>query len=286
MITLQKAGKTNLDNFKRRALNIRFFASIERTGLSFPDNQNELSLYTINNEIISIKYPGKESINSFSKPWDFRPILVKNNLQMKDLSFGDIWEILNKFFKTYQNNIERKKVIVLLSRIFYKISFLKSHDEVIINEKTFFKFNKELLTNDEKTLLDKDIESLDINNNPLTIKLESFVITNDLLCSNEDTKYFYRNYFDREGSLKNGDKVPNDILTLDLDDSQDRRKLNWEPSVGRINTFLTHVNVLKSIHDEVEMFHLLALAVTLRGIFQIKNDENLMIFLNQYNQGI
>lgn len=283
MITLQKAGKTDLENFKKRALNIRFFASINREGLSYPENQRLLQLYTQSNEIISIKYPGKESINSFSKPWDFRPILIKGTTQMKDLSFGDIWEILNKFFKEIQDVSERKKAIVLLSRIFYKIAFLQCHNQIQVNEQIFLKFNKDLLTDNEKRLLRKDIQSIDTNNNPLTISLESFVITNDLLCSNEDTKYFYRKYYDKEGQLIDNDKTPDEIITCNFDDSGERRRLKWESSVGRINTFLTHINVLKSIHDEIEMFHLLALAVTLRGVFQIKNDESLMTFLNQYN---
>lgn len=275
MITIQKAGKKETQNFLKRKINIKFFASLNRAGLSYQNQEATLPLYRINNnENISIRYPGKESVGTYPKPWDFRPILIKNNIQMKNLSFADIWNYINVFIKN-ENSLDIQKInLVLISRIFYKLAFLMCHDLQTVNGVQLYKFNRLLLSTEEQILLNKTIRVYDIDNNQFDISMESFIIYNDLLCANEDCKYFYKSYYDKHGILKNALKTPSDIIN--------NGAINWEPTIGRINTALTHINVLKSLYDNTDMFHLLALSIQLRGIFNIRNDENLMAFLNQY----
>lgn len=280
MMILQKAGKTNTLNFTKRATNIKFFASLPRVGLTYGINETNFPLYLVNGiEDISIQYPGKESVGTFPKPWDFRPILKKNSARMKNLSFADIWNYINAFIKNENNKEIQKRHLILFSRIFYKLAFLMCHDIQTINGATFYKFNKQLLNTEEQALLNMEIQVYDDNSNPFNITVESFIIYNDLLCTNEDCKYFYISYFDKLGVLKDNTKKPSDIIGFNLLNIN-TRLINWQSTVGRINTSLTHINVLKSMHDE-DMFHLLALSIQLRGIFNIKNDENLITFLNQ-----
>lgn len=94
MITLQKAGVREEFNFMKRVYNIKYIAGLNRLGYTFYNPAPPLNLKTINNETISIIYPGKETIprtaTSIAKIWDFRPIITINNTIMKDLTFGDI----------------------------------------------------------------------------------------------------------------------------------------------------------------------------------------------------
>ena len=291
MITIQKSRKTRVsdaDNVKRRVENIIFFASLDRRGLSFNGITKSPVLYNINNEIISFIYPGKES-DGWNK-WDFRPILKINNSQMKDLSFGEVWKMLDTFVNSFQEE-EKQNVIILLSRILYKVAFLQCHDRVNnelyngtenvnIAEKHIHIFNKNLLNEDECELLSNELESTDINGNPLNISLESFIIYNDLLCCNEDSKYYYREYLDKDKLPKPDNRVPSEILNFDID-IHPKRNIKWSADVGRINTFLTHINVLKTIFDDRDPYDLLYDCAIKRGVFQIKNDEDLITFLNQ-----
>ena len=82
MIQIQKAGKNTEENFLKRILNIKFFASLKRDNLCFKTNNTKsLEIYRTTNEIVKIIYPGKESASSTPKPWDFRPILTKKILK-------------------------------------------------------------------------------------------------------------------------------------------------------------------------------------------------------------
>ena len=134
-ITIQKAGKRANKKFKKRMINIKFFASLNRSGFTHNTQAPSLKIYeTSLNEKLYIKYPGKESdIDKTSpKPWDFRPILIKNNIQMKDLSFGEIWEFISKFVNNSSNG-NKKENTILLARLFYKVAFLNLHNLITSN---------------------------------------------------------------------------------------------------------------------------------------------------------
>lgn len=291
-ITIQKAGKRADNNFKKRMINIKFFASLNRIGFTHKLQAPSLKIYeTSLNEKIYIKYPGKESdIDRASpKPWDFRPILIKNNIQMKDLSFGEIWEFISKFVHNSSNG-DKKENTILLARLFYKVAFLNLHTLItnssIFSQTTLHPDNYKLylfdnrcnnLTINEKNILSKVIETIDINGNQMNISVESFILYNELLCSNEDCKYFYR----ANKTLTKSKKVLDDHFET-VDGIKKLKKLEWEGLAGRINTFLTHINFLAYLAKKKDIFHLLEEASRGQGIFPISNNQELVDFLNEF----
>lgn len=106
---------------------------------------------TINNETISIIYPGKETIprtaTSIAKIWDFRPIITINNTTIEDLTFGDIWWSIADFINSFQKD-SHKVAILLAKMIFYKVAFYMSH-----TDNNLLLFNKDLLSREEENYL-------------------------------------------------------------------------------------------------------------------------------------
>lgn len=301
-IKIEKAGKKSGDNFTKRVKNIQFIASIKRDGLKYLEKEREPLIYSKNNEKIHIKYPGKETRNG--NLWDMRPILYLNKVKSKDLSFGNIWESIDKFIK---DSINPKKTSILLARILYKVAFLKCHNlkklrikdeednNIHDSIKDIYLFDKNKLDKEEQELLEEKIlchsESGD-----LSISLESFIVYNDFLCTNEDCKYFYRNYYREETAkelkdrkdisdnpkeikkqkvLKDSKKKPDDILRFNVDKDYDTSTIEWNAETGRINTFLTHINIVYYIYKEKTMYDLLAQSGLKRGVFGIKNSETI-----------
>ena len=320
MISIQSATKTS-DNFLSKFKNIQFFASLDRQDLTI----KEPIIYKLENEEISIVYPGKESTGW--NIWDFRPVLKTNNgTTMKDLTFGEIWTSMDAFVKSI-DTISTKKATVLLSRIFYKLAFLQCHKETDKDEKFCFygdnlnisnkvlqKFSVEQLSVEEQKLFNYKVTTIDSNMNTLSISLESFIIYNDLLGCNEDSKYFYREYIQQTEKLQNKiDKKQLELSELDKSNTKkiksieriiqnsltkiktmihpdsissltaediETKNIHWHGHIGRINTFLSYINILKFIHDDGTPYDLLHLAGRNRGVFQIDNDDTLEKFLN------
>lgn len=268
MIRLQKAGITKRENFTNRINNIKFIAGLDRVNYSFANPAPLLNIRTINNEIISISYPGKETTASTPKIWDFRPILRVNNIFMKDLTFGDIWHSIGNFINSF-NLIDRPRVSILLSRIFYKVAFYNSH----LNNNNLLIFDKNLLNPAELQLFDYPINTLDQIGGNLTVSLESFILFNDLLCLNEDCKYFYIK------NLKEERNITNILLFNEYDDL--KNNVSWESSSGRINTFLTHINYILHLGGIIPLHTILECASRGQGIFPIQNNQNLIDILNQ-----
>ena len=279
MIQIQKAGKNTEENFLKRILNIKFFASLKRDNLCFKTNNTKsLEIYRTTNEIVKIIYPGKESASSTPKPWDFRPILTKKNIEMKNLSFGDIWESLYQEIFDYKRLTENE--IKNLISILYKMAFYNTHklinDSKIfeettldVSEKIFYTFDKTLLTKEEQYILMKDITVKDNKENTMTISMESFLIYNDLLCANEDCKYFYLK------NIKEG-KEPKNIFKYST--YKEFKNCSWEATTGRINTFLTHINFLAWTLNKQKLSSLLDDISRKRGVSPIDNKTLLSIF--------
>ena len=323
MIYIQSATKTS-DNFLKKFKNIQFFASLDRQDLTI----KEPIIYKLANEEISIIYPGKESTGW--NVWDFRPVLKTNNgITMKDLTFGEIWTSMDAFVKNI-DSMSTQKATILLARIFYKLAFLQCHQETDKDEEFCFngnnlnflkkvlqKFDINKLTSDEKKLFDYDVITIDSNMNQLIISLESFIIYNDLLGCNEDSKYFYAEYLKKTEKTKNEiEKIQLELDEIEITNSNNdavRKKLekkietrlrkietiihpdsissliaenietkniHWHNDIGRINTFLSYINILKVIHDDGTPYDLLHLAGRNRGVFQINNNDELKNFLN------
>ncbi len=195
MISLQNAIKTSGVNFKKRVKNIKFFAALDRTELEYGVNEKNPEVFSIGTESVSIKYPGKETKGW--NLWDFRPILKVGEKTIKNLSFGDIWRAIDKFVNSIPD-ISKQEASILLARILYKVTYFNTHTETNneiyyadenINplSNTLYVFDKTKLSESEQSLFSHSIE-VDGEN----ISLESFIVYNDLLCSNEDSKYFLK----------------------------------------------------------------------------------------------
>lgn len=265
MITLQKAGVSSENNFMKRIHNIKYIAGLNRQTYNFFNQAPILNLKTVNSETISILYPGKETIARTPKIWDFRPIITTNNTIMKDLTFGDIWYSIANFINSFQNS---HKAAILLARVFYKVAFYMSH-----SNSNLLIFNKDLLDIEEKELFNYSINTFDIQGNPLTISLDSFITYNDLLCLNEDCKYFYIKNLNDQNNVQN---ILNYNNYIDL-----RNNISWEASTGRINTFLTHINYIIHLAGYVPTHIILESASRGQGIFPVQNNQNLIDLLNQ-----
>lgn len=270
-VPYQKRGKTS-ESTKKRITNIEFCESIDRSNLQYNETEQQLLVYTTSsNEQIFIQYPGKESEGSNSKPWDFRPKLLKSDgTYMHDLSFNDIWYTLFDSF----NSLEDKDFILrVLATEFYRIAFMIDYTLYSVNY-NFIARNFYPLTNSYSETFNLNIpktiymyrprtEVLTLLENKcknlLGISWEAFLVYNDLLAYNEDCKYFYygENNTDKDGKayICNG--------------------------VGRVNTILTHISIIGFILNDIKFSDILVKASRTRGVAPASNKE-LDIILGEY----
>ena len=262
-VPYQKKGKTS-ESTKKRTTNIEFCKSINRSGLKYNEIEQQLEVYkTAYNETIFIQYPGKESQSTNSKPWDFRPKLLKGDgTYMHDLSFSDIWDALYDSF----NHLEDKDFILrALATEFYRIAFMIDY--------TYYKENFEYSVRDynnttnsytpfKRLFMEKPIylykpkaEILNLLDNTfcsiLGISWEAFLVYNDLLAYNEDCKYFYHG-----------------------ETNTDKGGLCYiSNGVGRINTMLTHISIIGFILGDIKFSDILVKAGRTRGVAPASNKE-------------
>ena len=96
---------------KRRKANIEAIIDLVKTAnsinhLVYEQKEERIKLYTTSaGEIITIQYPGKETVNSKPakiRPYDFRPrIILPNGEIVRDLVFADMWSIFETVDKDY-----------------------------------------------------------------------------------------------------------------------------------------------------------------------------------------
>ena len=184
---------------------------------------------TESGEIVGFKYPEKESNLSNSKvfKYDFRPkVLLQNGKYADDLTFYQIWDAL------YQNIPNTNEGCALLGVIFYRMAYMVdyvNHAPISIETSNNFKYSDF----PEKGYLGINFQSLKtylgdwaFNSQWAGMSFEAFLHLNDLLALNEDVKYWYR--------------AENFAI-----DSKTGKPKGWKAdAVGRVNTMLTHLNVI------------------------------------------
>ena len=244
-------------NTARRKGNINAFtnmingAKIKNNNLRYNREVNRIVLYkTSNNEKICIQFPGKESARTKNiKPYDFKPVILKEDgLEIKDMSFSDIFEILSK--------ITDNTLLESLALILFKIGHLVLHDnkDEIYQETNIIGTNIhifETASEDSNTALSLQWHKLNLNyedyidnatqnalqriaecsqqlhiistnGEPIrdqAFSLEAFLYFMDLLMLNEDIKYNYILTKDIHGNemyctklSQKGRKGTNDLL--------------------------------------------------------------------------
>lgn len=226
---------------ERRKANIDAFASINRIDLQNSSIEKRMLLYTTKRgEKIYIQYPGKESaitlLEDSRRPWDFRPKLIdKDGNIMADLRFKDIWDDIVEL-----RNVDIHS-LALLGAVFYRLSMMI--DTTLVEEECEVE-KKNLLfdTIEEKTvekltwykinLDDKLIEYLNEAIGDIRgFSFEAYLYYNDLLCQNEDCKYYYR-----------------DTLI---------KKIDWDTNVGRRNTYWTHISIIGLLKGQIRLTNIM-----------------------------
>jgi hypothetical protein len=229
--SLQYTSELNKISIKRRIHNVLSFSRINRVGLKLAEKERKMLLYeTTFGEKIYIKYPGKESESNLSekiRPWDFKPVAFdKNGKQLADITFKNIWDDLSQL----KNN--NPQSLALLSSIFFRLALMELTEEVTeeYNVEEFDANGKNIQTTIEELNWYKiRIEKSLLNHLNSTfglirgLSLEAYIYLNDLLCQNEDCKYYY--------------------LDVELN------SVDWNIKKGRRNTYLTHLSVLAYLEN-------------------------------------
>ena len=258
----QGKGKTSLSG-RNRLVNIDFCKSLPRDGLANLKKERQILIYTTkSNEKLFIQYPGKESILKNSKPWDFRPKLIKSDgSYLKDLEFKDIWKALFESFNMISN---KDTLLRLLSTEFYRIAFMIDYKRLASNNE--YLVRDVYVPTEQTSAYSKQIFHLPLNlyqpkqeiielisiqiPKILDISWEGFLVYNDLLAFNEDCKYFYIGETTKNGGA------------------------NYiGPGTGRINTILTHINIIGFLLDETSFSDILQQAGRTRGVAPASTEE-------------
>jgi hypothetical protein len=225
-----------------RKCNVEAFNSLSRDKLEYNKRERRLLLYTtLLGEKIYIQYPGKESDTDRKQvmPLDFRPELQKANGEfIPDISFGDIWDILDRI------GAEAKKYLPFVASLFLHMSYMHNYQY----EKTQFEYEdldvkkgiviekgkvahdwyKLNISDDVWFTLNDRIGSIELDENNV-FSFEAFIKLVDLLFQNEDCKYYYKNVVidgKRNYNFSNGRTQSSDTTLLIISHLEEKTKLS------------------------------------------------------------
>lgn len=246
-----------------RKHNILAFNSLLRDGLRYGEKERRVCFYdTLKGEKIYIQYPGKESVGrSIIMPLDFRPKLQMNNGKfISDISFGDIWDILDEIGK------EHKKCLSYIATIFLRLGYMYDYSRIqgtyeyqdidICNsssESGSLNFDWYALNLSEDiwhTLNDK-IGNIHISDKE-TFSFEAFIKLVDLLFQNEDCKYYYKNV------------VINN-------------KKNYKLTNGRTNSCEANLLIINHLEEYTKLSELLNAFQKSRGVPKFKKQDYALV---------
>jgi len=219
----------------KQLVNVKAFSELDKAGLEHGVKERRLLLYTTEfGEKIYIQYPDKETKNTNDlkiRPWDFRPkVLNSNGEWMKDQSFKDIWDEIDKL-----NELD-DSYLSLIATLFLRCSMLldtklveeeyyyedinPETDVILEKGKITFKWYKLTLNEECLQYISKKVPQMGGN-----FSTKSYLIMNDLLCQNEDCKYYYR------------DKIV--------------KNEEWKGKIGRHNTYRTHASIINYLEGHL-----------------------------------
>ncbi|SCY45787.1 hypothetical protein SAMN05660668_02708 [Pseudobutyrivibrio sp. AR14] len=225
-----------------RKYNVESFNLLSRDKLEYNKRERRLLLYTtLHNENIYIQYPGKESDAERKQvmPFDFRPELQKANGEfIPDISFGDIWDILDKI------GSEAKKYLPFVASLFLHMSYMHNYE----NEKSLYEYADLDMKNGteiEKGNVEHEWYRLNISEDiwftlndrigPIELdknnvfSFEAFIKLVDLLFQNEDCKYYYKNVVidgKSKYNFENGRTQSSDTNLLIISHLEEKTKLS------------------------------------------------------------
>jgi len=190
------------------------------------------------------------------------------NKEVKDLSFGDVWDFFFNLLK--KNSIQDKdflKALDYLIVLFYKSAYLidfkeYSKPQFLTSEVVEGKISDTKMVNYYSPVLLYDVEMHRkmINyiqqkfGNVYGMSIEAFVLYNDILGWNEDYKYY--SIWVEKGK-------------------------QWAGGIGKPNNLLTHINILGYIRNEFNIGEILNGFSRTRGVSAPAN-KNLAALFEKY----
>lgn len=231
-----------VESKRLRKYNVETFNRLSRDKLEYNKRERRLLLYTtLLGEKVYIQYPGKESDADRNQvmPLDFRPKLQKANGEfIPDISFGDIWDILDKI------GSEAKKYLPFVASLFLHMSYMHNYqlekaqfeyDDLDVNKgiaiekgKLAHDWYRLNISNDVWFTLNDRIGSIELDDNNV-FSFEAFIKLVDLLLQNEDCKYYYKNVVIRGRSdynFSNGRTQSSDTNLLIISHLEEKTKLS------------------------------------------------------------
>lgn len=241
---------------------------IEDNKLIYGSKEHRVCLYmTLHQEAVCIRYPGKESNTEKSdykknpiklRPFDFRPEIIKEDgKEIENLSFINIWRDLSKL------NKEQKQ---LISNLFFRMSILAdtniapTEQRITIQEfknNKWVKFKDETITWYPVSINEEILREFDDVILHSGFSLEACLYYNDLLCQNEDCKYFYRD----------------EIASHKFPKSEKDKKKRWDGKIGRRNTYSSHISVMGALEDVFDIPEICGRLMQSRGVCKLNDDE-------------
>lgn len=251
-----------------RMENIEFIKNLDREGLVFSSKERALILWENDDELLSIQYPGKETESKKNpRPWDFRPKLYYKKLRKyeNDLSFGNIWEILEAVYA--RTNDKNKKYISAVAALIYRMAFMLDFEAVsgFNTKKIPIKINDKIpkygttmeVKLDKFYMYSPNSEVIDFLQQKLgnfgEMSLMGFLYYNHLLALNEDCKYYYRNKIKAE--------------------EKNKKTVDWIKDTGRVNNLLTHIAILSHYFGNIRVANLVYRVILKRGVCPCNENE-------------
>lgn len=238
---------------KLRKFNITAFNDLSREKLIYGETERRLCLYeTLKGEKIFIQYPGKESMDRTPpNPLDFRPKLQMTGGEfISDISFGDIWDILDDMAKVQKKNLTF--VAALFLRMGYMYDYLKEYksyeycdvnienDHILSRGLMDFEWYLINFSEDVWMTLNDRIGDIRLSETEI-FSFEAFIKFVDLLFQNEDCKYYYIN------------------TTL-------RGKGNYDLTNGRIKSSEANLLIINHLEENTKLSELLNAFQRTRGV--------------------
>lgn len=254
---------------KKRIANIEFIKALPRDGLTYNINEKRLLIHSTLSEKIFIQYPGKESIKDKEKKreYDFRPKLIKDNTEIKDLTFKEIWTAIIEL-SINSSHPNKDDALKLIACEFYRISYMIDYKEISENQdyilqdindtcKTDIKVHKKYYKYQPNQTIISNIEK--VFPNILEVSWTALFYYIDLIAQNEDCKYYTSALLTpkKKRTKKNGEPI-----FYEADEYLFR-------GPGRVNTMSTFIAIISTLIDQSLLPWLLSQFSSKRGIVSL-----------------
>lgn len=210
----QKKRKENIDaiwnliNSQKRQYELKYEEQEERVEI----------FHTSAGEVISIQFPGKESIENGdrNRPYDFRPkIQTADGVALRDFVFKDMWSLVERINATHSDMLKTLATLFFqlgrmtnhaLTTEEYRCVLLNANGQEISTSTESITWNKLTINEDVLESLNFFIPSVHIDEET-SISFEAFLYFFDMILQNEDSKYYYKKENLSSGRIQTSDSM-------------------------------------------------------------------------------